>query len=59
MKETAPPYQSVSTIVDNGHNSEDGDGKAALKIPLTLFPRGAYNELLVLLKPEVWESDAP
>jgi len=34
-------------------------GKAALKIPLTLFPRGAYNELLVLLKPEVWESDAP
>jgi hypothetical protein len=34
-------------------------GKATLRIPLTLFPRGAYNELLALLKPEVWESEAP
>jgi hypothetical protein len=34
-------------------------GKAPFKIPLTLFPRNAYNELVRLLKPEVWESSAP
>ncbi len=34
-------------------------GKPTLKIPLTVFPRSAYNELMLLLKPEVWESDAP
>jgi hypothetical protein len=34
-------------------------GKATLRIPLTLFPRRAYNALLLLLKPAVWESDAP
>lgn len=34
-------------------------GKAPFKIPLTLFPRDAYNELVRLLKPEVWESPAP
>ena len=34
-------------------------GKPILKIPLTVFPRSAHNELLLLLKPEVWESDAP
>jgi hypothetical protein len=31
-------------------------GKAPLKIPLTFFPRDAYNELVRLLKPEVWEA---
>jgi len=34
-------------------------GKGPFKIPLTFFPRGAYNELVRLLKPEVWESSAP
>jgi|ERR1700722_6741375 len=34
-------------------------GKATLKIPLTVFPRSACNELVSLLKPEVWESDVP
>jgi hypothetical protein len=34
-------------------------GKVPLKIPLTLFPRAAYDELTQLLKPEVWESSAP
>jgi hypothetical protein len=33
-------------------------GKPTLKIPLTIFPRNACNELLILLKPEVWESDS-
>ena len=32
-------------------------GKVPIKIPLTLFPRDAYNELVRLLKPEIWESD--
>lgn len=34
-------------------------GKPTLKIPLTVFPRSAYNEIMVLLKPEIWESNAP
>jgi hypothetical protein len=34
-------------------------GKPTLKIPLTVFPRSAYNELLLLLKPEIWESESP
>lgn len=34
-------------------------GKAPLKIPLTLFPRAACDDLTQLLKPEVWESSAP
>ena len=34
-------------------------GKDPLKIPLTFFPRNAYDELIRLLKPEVWESSAP
>jgi hypothetical protein len=34
-------------------------GKAPLRIPLTIFPRDAYIELVRLLKPEVWESSAP
>ena len=34
-------------------------GKIPLKIPLTLFPRAAYDDLTHLLKPEVWESSDP
>jgi hypothetical protein len=31
-------------------------GKAPFKIPLTFFPRDAYNEVMRVLKPEVWEE---
>lgn len=34
-------------------------GKRTLKIPLTLFERIAHDELVLLLKPEIWDSNAP
>jgi hypothetical protein len=38
---------------------KSGTGKPPLSIPLTMFPREAYEELLKLLKPEIWEASGP